>query len=139
MKSIRYIMYFVLMSMTMSLLAQENAQAVAQGENKIDEKEVKKSKFAFGMKYLLHMFCIMAWITLILVLIAIIKLCYTTSLFWENPIEATILCIVYFSSIVILFIFHISIKKMNKSDSYNSLMFIITMIAFMITIISVLQ
>ena len=28
MKSIRYIMYFVLMSMTMSLLAQENAQAV---------------------------------------------------------------------------------------------------------------
>ena len=38
MKSIRYIMYFVLMSMTMSLLAQENAQAVAQGENKIDEK-----------------------------------------------------------------------------------------------------
>ena len=26
------------MSMTMSLLAQENAQAVAQGENKIDEK-----------------------------------------------------------------------------------------------------
>lgn len=29
---------FVLMSMTMSLLAQENAQAVAQGENKIDEK-----------------------------------------------------------------------------------------------------
>ena len=31
-------MYFVLMSMTMSLLAQENAQAVAQGENKIDEK-----------------------------------------------------------------------------------------------------
>ena len=37
MKSIRYIMYFVLMSMTMSLLAQENAQAVAQGENKIDE------------------------------------------------------------------------------------------------------
>ena len=39
MKSIRYIMYFVLMSMTMSLLAQENAQAVAQGENKIDKKE----------------------------------------------------------------------------------------------------
>ena len=39
MKSIRYIMYFVLMSMTMSLLAQENAQAVAQGENKIDEKD----------------------------------------------------------------------------------------------------
>ena len=38
MKSIRYIMYFVLISMTMSLLAQENAQAVAQGENKIDEK-----------------------------------------------------------------------------------------------------
>ena len=38
MKSIRYIMYFVLMSMTMSLLARENAQAVAQGENKIDEK-----------------------------------------------------------------------------------------------------
>ena len=38
MKSIRYIMYFVLMSMTMSLLAQENAQVVAQGENKIDEK-----------------------------------------------------------------------------------------------------
>ena len=38
MKSIRYIMYFVLMSMTMSLLAQENTQAVAQGENKIDEK-----------------------------------------------------------------------------------------------------
>ena len=38
MKSIRYIMYFVLMSMTMSLLAQENVQAVAQGENKIDEK-----------------------------------------------------------------------------------------------------
>ena len=44
MKSIRYIMYFVLMSMTMSLLAQENAQAVAQGENKIDEKAERNTK-----------------------------------------------------------------------------------------------
>ena len=48
MKSIRYIMYFVLMSMTMSLLAQENAQAVAQGENKIDEK-TKEIRCFFGV------------------------------------------------------------------------------------------
>lgn len=125
-----------------SILDEQNEKMIddiMKIQNKIDEKEVKKSIFAFGMKYLLHIFCIIAWITLILVLIAIIQLCYTTSLFLENPIGATILCIVYFFSIVILFIFHISIKKMNKSDSYNSLMFIITIIAFMITIISVLQ
>ena len=51
MKSIRYIMYFVLMSMTMSLLAQENAQAVAQGENKIDEK-VERNTIRKGNGYL---------------------------------------------------------------------------------------
>ena len=47
MKSIRYIMYFVLMSTTMSLPAQENAPAVAQGENKIDEK-VERSTIRKG-------------------------------------------------------------------------------------------
>ena len=31
----------------MSLLAQENAQAVAQGENKIDEKERNESCFGY--------------------------------------------------------------------------------------------
>ena len=39
------------MSMTMSLLAQENAQAVAQGENKIDEK-VERNTIRKGTDYL---------------------------------------------------------------------------------------
>ena len=50
MKSIRYIMYFVLMSMTMSLLAQENAQAVAQGENKIEKSNA--TRLEMGTDYL---------------------------------------------------------------------------------------
>ena len=50
MKSIRYIMYFVLMSMTMSLLAQENAQAVAQGENKM--KKSNATRLEMGTDYL---------------------------------------------------------------------------------------
>lgn len=125
-----------------SILDEQNEKMIEnimEVQNKIDEKEVKKSKFAFGIKYLLHIVCGIAWIILVLFFTQTIYLGYTTSLFTGKIIEVIILYIIYFLSGIILFIFHTSIKHMNKSDSYNSLMFIITMIAFIITIYSVLQ
>lgn len=125
-----------------SILDEQNEKMIddiMKIQNKIDEKEVKKSKFAFGMKYLLHIACGIAWIILILFFTQTIYLGYTTSLFAGKIIEVIILYIIYFLSGIMLFIFHTSIKHMNKNDSYNSLMFIITMIAFIITIYSVLQ
>lgn len=103
-------------------------------QDKISKEETEKSLFAYNMKWILHGICYLAWGILVLFVVATVYLCFAESALFENPIGVLLLFIVEALMAVILFIFHKSIKHMNKSDSYNALMFIITMIAFIITI-----
>lgn len=107
--------------------------------DKIEQEETEKSIFASGMKGLLYVVCGIAWILFAGMVFG------TIYLFWykKEPIinleQGIVFALLYLSTGLILFIFHNSIKKMNKSDLYNSFMFIITMIAFIITVWTVIS
>lgn len=105
-------------------------------ENKISMEETEKSLFAGSMKYFLYALCLLAFGFVVLLLIATVYLCITDSSVLADIFSVILVSIIYIMAIIILIIFHKSIKRMNKNDSYNSLMFIITIIAFIITILS---
>ncbi|MCM1101253.1 MAG: hypothetical protein NC398_07695 [Acetatifactor muris] len=115
-----------------SVLNEKNDDLII--EDKINKKETEKSLFAYNMKWILHSICYLAWGILILFFIATVYLCITEGALCENPVGILTIFIVEVLVSGILFIFHKSIKHMNKSDSYNALMFIITIIAFILTI-----
>lgn len=120
-----------------SILDEKNDELIknlSEIENKISQKETEKSMFAFSIKGLLYSVCVIAWFMWIVFVSATIYLCFTNSYFQENIGSVIVLFVMFFLLAVILVIFSKSIKCMNKNDSYNSLMFIITMIAFIITI-----
>lgn len=108
-------------------------------EDKISKEETNKSLFAYSMKWLLYGVCVLACIFWIIFVGATVYLCFTNSDFQTNIFPVIALFLIYFLLAVILVIFFKSIKYMNKSDSYNSFMFIITMIAFVITIFTTLK
>lgn len=108
-------------------------------ENKISQQETEKSIFAFSIKGLLYVVNALAWFLWCVFAGAMIYLSITNSYFQENISGVMVLLILFFLLACILFIFSKSIKNMNKSDSYNSFMFIITMIAFIITIWTVIS
>lgn len=108
-------------------------------ENKISQKETEKSFFAFSIKGLLYGVCVLAWFLWSVFVGATIYLCFTNRYFQENVISVIVLFLMYFLLVVILVVFSKSIKYMNKNDSYNSLMFIVTMIAFIITIFTTIK
>lgn len=112
---------------------------ISEIEDKISQEETEKSLFAFSMKGLLYGVCILAWTFLIMFVGAAVYLCFTNSDFQNNIFPVIVLFLMFFLLVVILVIFHKSIKYMNKSDSYNSFMFILTMIAFIITIFTTLK
>lgn len=112
---------------------------ISEIEDKIGQKETEKSLFAFSIKGLLYGVCVLAWFVWSGFVVATIYLCFTNSYFQENIGSVIVLFIMFFLLVVILVIFSKSIKYMNKNDSYNSLMFIITMIAFIITIFTSLR
>lgn len=107
--------------------------------DKISQQETKKSMFAFSLKGLLYGFCVLAWMVWIVFVVATIYLCFTNSYFQENMSSVIVLFIMFLLTCIVLIIFNKSIRHMNKSDSYNSLMFIVTMIAFIITIYTSLR
>ena len=120
-----------------SVLNEKNENLIknlSEIENKISQEETKKSWFASGLKSLLYVFCILAWIVWLICIIALVYLCCTEIYVQENKSSASVLFLMFALLAFILIIFSKSIKDMNKSDSYNALMFIITMIAFIITI-----
>ena len=107
-------------------------------EDKISKEETEKSLFAYSMKWLLYGVCVVACIFGVMSVGATVYLCFTSD-FQKNIFPVIALFLIYFLLAVILVIFFKSIKYMNKNDSYNSFMFIITMIAFMITIFTTLK
>lgn len=108
-------------------------------EDRISQEETKKSMLAYSMKWLLRVVCALAWAVWGMVFGATIYLCFTNSYVQENIGAIMVLFIIFLLLACILFIFSKSIKNMNKSDSYNSFMFIITMIAFIITVWTVIS
>lgn len=125
-----------------SVLDQKNEGLIknlSEIEDKISQQETEKSMFAFSIKGLLYVVNVLAWILWCVFVGAMIYLSITNSYFQENIIGVMVLLILFFLLACILFIFSKSIKNMNKSDSYNSFMFIITMIAFIITIWTVIS
>lgn len=125
-----------------SVLNEKNEDLIknlSEIENKISQKETEKSLFASNMKGLLHVVCFLAWFFWVLFFGVTVYLCFTNRDFTKQIFSVILLFILDISIAVILFIFHKSIKYMNKNDSYNALMFIITVIAFIITILSILH
>lgn len=108
-------------------------------EDKISQEETRKSLFAFSIKWLLYTSCVIAWLFLVMFVAATIYLCFTNGYFQENIISVILLFLMYILLVVILVVFSKSIKYMNKNDSYNSFMFIVTMIAFIITIFTTIK
>jgi len=111
---------------------------ISEIEDRISRKETEKSLFASGLKGLLYVFCILAWFFLLICVVALVYLCCTEIYVQENIASVIVLLLMFFLFAFILVIFSKSIKDMNKSDSYNTLMFIVTMIAFIITIWTVI-
>lgn len=113
---------------------------ISEIEDKIEQEETKKSMFAFSIKGLLYVFCGVAWLVWFAFLVAMIYLCLANTLYFqENTLSIFMLSFMFILLLVILVIFSKSIKYMNKNDSYNSLMFILTIIAFIITIYTTLK
>lgn len=108
-------------------------------EDRISQEETEKSMFAYSMKGLLYVVCVIVWLVWIVFVLATIYLCFTNSYFQENLKSVIMLFLIYFLLGVILVVFSKSIKYMNKNDSYNSFMFIVTMIAFIITIFTTIK
>lgn len=108
-------------------------------ENKISKEETEKSLFAYSLKGLLYVVCVFSWIFFAILVGVTVYLCFTNSDFQNNKLSVLMLYLMYFLLAVILAAFHKSIKYMNKNDSYNSFMFIVTMIAFIITIFTTLK
>lgn len=108
-------------------------------ENKISQEETEKSLFACSIKGLLYGGCILAWVFWVLFFGAMIYLGFADNYFVENTFLMIIFSIMFFLFAIILIIFSKTIKYMNKSDTYNYFMFIITMIAFIITIFTTIK
>lgn len=112
---------------------------ISEIEDRISQEETNKSMFAYSMKGLLYVVCVIAWLVWIVFVLATIYLYFTNSYFQENLNSVIMLFLIYFLLGVILVVFSKSIKYMNKNDSYNSFMFIVTMIAFIITIFTTIK
>lgn len=112
---------------------------ISEIEDRISQEETNRSMLAYGMKGLLYVVCIIVWLVWIVFVLATIYLCFTNSYFQENLNSVIMLFLIYFLLGVILVVFSKSIKYMNKNDSYNSFMFIVTMIAFIITIFTTIK
>ena len=108
-------------------------------ENKISQEETKNSSLAANMKGLLYAVCIVAWILLVLIVVATVYVCFNNGSVINNLYSMFVLFIVYFLLAFSLFIFSKSLKRMSKNDLYNSFMFIITMISFIITISTMIK
>ncbi|MCI9105737.1 MAG: hypothetical protein HFG57_07230 [Lachnospiraceae bacterium] len=107
-------------------------------ENKIIQEETKNSSFAANIKGGLYVFCYIAWTLWVLIVVATVYVCYNNGSVINNFYSMIVLFIVYFLLALFLFIFSKSLKRMSKNDLYNSFMFIITMISFIITISTVI-
>lgn len=103
-------------------------------EDKINKEETEKSMFAANIKWLLYVICLLAWFFWIIFFVAAVYTGMTDDIFSNDIFSAICFFLIYILFGFILFIFGKSIKHMNKNDSYNSLMFIITMVAFILTI-----
>lgn len=103
-------------------------------EDKISKEETEKSSFAANIKWFLYGICLLAWLFWILFFVAAVYTGATDDIFSSDIFSAILFFLIYILMGSILFIFSKSIKHMNKNDSYNSLMFIITIIAFILTI-----
>lgn len=112
---------------------------ISEIEDRISQEETNRSMFAYSMKGLLYVVCVIAWLVWIVFVLATIYLYFTNSYFQENLNSVIMLFLIYFLLGVILVVFSKSIKYMNKNDSYNSFMFIVTMIAFIITIFTTIK
>ncbi len=126
--------YFILNEKNDSLI-----KNLSEIEDKINKEETEKSLFAYSLKGLLYVVCVFSWIFFAILVGATVYLCFTNSDFQNNKLSVLMLYLMYFLLAVILVAFHKSIKYMNKNDSYNSFMFIVTMIAFIITIFTTLK
>lgn len=81
----------------------------------------------------------LVWLFEVMLVAATIYFCFTNGYFQENILPVIQLFLIDFLLAVILVVFHKSIKCMNKNDTYNFFMFIVTMIAFIITIFTTLR
>ena len=108
-------------------------------EDRISQEETKKSLFAANMKWLLYTVCFIAWLLFIGMVLGTAYLCWYKKEIIINLWQGIELVLLYLFTGLILFVFNKSIKKMNKSDLYNSFMFIVTMIAFIITVWTVIS
>lgn len=112
---------------------------ISEIEDRISQEETNKSMFASNMKWLLYGGCFIAWFLLGGMILGTVYLCCCKKEIIINLWQGIAFFALYLAMGIILLIFHKSIKKMNKSDSYNSFMFIITMIAFIITVWTVIR
>lgn len=106
---------------------------LAEIEERINMVETEKSLFAANMRYGLKVLCVGGTLFLsFLVLCSIYMFC--CGMMPINPWNIFVLTLIFGSSGFIMFTFFQSIKTMTKSDLYNTVMFIVTMISFVITI-----
>lgn len=125
-----------------SVLKEKNGELIknlSEIEDMIEQAETKKSMFAANMKWLLYTVCFIAWLLFCGMILGTVYLCWYKQEIIINLGQGVEIFLMYLFTGLILFIFHKSIKKMNKSDLYNSFMFIITMIAFIITVWTVIN
>lgn len=108
-------------------------------EDRISQEETEKSMFAYSMKGLLYVVCVITWLLFIGMVLGTAYLCRYKKEFIISFWQGVELVLLYLFTGLILFVFNKSIKKMNKSDLYNSFMFIVTMIAFIITVWTVIS
>ncbi len=104
--------------------------------NKIDKEETEKSFLAANIKNLLHVLCIGMWIILTLLFGIIIYLNFVNGKLLNNAYSVIIFFVVYILLTIVIFVLYNQIKQMNKNDSYNAVMFSISIISLILTIIS---
>lgn len=112
---------------------------ISEIKDKIDKEETDKSLFAHNIKWMLYTVCFIAWMLFSGMVLSTVYLCWYKKELIISSWQGVELVLLYLFTGLMLFIFNKSVKKMNKGDLYNSFMFIVTMIAFIITVWTVIN
>lgn len=109
-------------------------------EDKISKEETEKSWFAGFIKFLLRILCYILWLAFGVIIIFLLYICIRYHYDDGDYVDYRVAIEAYLFIVgLIILHFHNSINEMRKNDLYNSFMFIITMISFIITVWAVVN